>query len=40
MQRIFENTERNAFLSKGIFPKKELLKECMLYVQTQLIEKP
>jgi alpha-ketoglutarate-dependent dioxygenase alkB family protein 2 len=40
MERIFQNTERTAFLDKGNFINKELLKICITDVEPQLEEKP
>ena len=40
MERIFQNTERTAFLDKSIFINKELLENCITDVEPQLEEKP
>jgi hypothetical protein len=36
MQRVFENAKQSAFLDKGIFQDKELLEQCVSYVEPLL----
>ena len=40
MERVFQNVNGTAFLDKGIFTDKELLKQCISYVEPQLEERP
>jgi alkylated DNA repair dioxygenase AlkB len=40
MERVFQNVNGTAFLDKGIFIDKELLKQCISYVEPQLEERP
>ena len=40
MERVFENVEKTVFLDKCIFPNIELLKQCVIDIETQLEEKP
>jgi alkylated DNA repair dioxygenase AlkB len=40
MERVFQNVGGNAFLDKGIFINKELLEQCISYVEPQLEERP
>ena len=40
MERIFQNVDGTAFLDKGVFNHKELLEECIKYVEPQLVERP
>jgi len=40
MERVFQNTERTAFLDKGIFGDKELLEKCIADSVPQLEENP
>ena len=40
MERIFQNTDGTAFLDKGNFINKDLLEQCILYVEPQLEERP
>jgi alkylated DNA repair dioxygenase AlkB len=40
MERVFQNANGTAFLDKGIFTNKELLEQCISYVEPQLEERP
>jgi alkylated DNA repair dioxygenase AlkB len=40
MERVFQNVNGTAFLDKGLFIDKELLDQCILYVEPQLEERP
>jgi alkylated DNA repair dioxygenase AlkB len=40
MERVFQNVNGPAFLDKGLFIDKELLDQCILYVEPQLEERP
>ena len=40
MERVFQNSTGSAFLDRGIFTDKELLDQCMLYVEPLLEERP
>ena len=40
MERVFQNVNGSAFLDKGLFINKELLGQCVLYVESQLEEHP
>ena len=40
MEIVFQNTDRTAFLAKGIFTNKDLLEKCISDIQSQLEEKP
>ena len=40
MERVFQNANGTAFLDKGLFINKELLEQCVLYVEPQLEERP
>ena len=40
MERVFQNENGTAFLDKGLFVNKELLDQCILYVEPQLEERP
>ena len=40
MERVFQNASGSAFLDKGIFINKELLEQCISYVEPQLEERP
>ena len=40
MKRVFQNANGTAFLDKGIFTNKELLEQCISYVEPQLEERP
>jgi alkylated DNA repair dioxygenase AlkB len=40
MERVFQNENGTAFLDKGIFINKELLEQCISYVEPQLEERP
>jgi alkylated DNA repair dioxygenase AlkB len=40
MIRVFQNTDKTAFLDKGLFINKELLEKCIIDVESQLEEKP
>jgi len=40
MEIVFQNTDRTAFLTKGIFTNKDLLEKCISDIQSQLEEKP
>ena len=40
METVFQNTDRTAFLAKGIFTNKELLEKCISDIQPQLEERP
>jgi alkylated DNA repair dioxygenase AlkB len=40
MERVFQNSTGTAFLDKGVFANKELLDQCMLYVDPLLEERP
>ena len=40
MQRVFENTEKTAFLDKGNFENTKLLESCIADFVSQLIERP
>ena len=40
MERIFENTDKTAFLDKGIFTNEKLLKKCILEIESELQERP
>jgi len=40
MERVFQNVHGTAFLDKGIFVNKELLEQCISYVEPLLVERP
>jgi alkylated DNA repair dioxygenase AlkB len=40
MERVFQNANGTAFLDKGLFINKELLEQCVSYVEPQLEERP
>ena len=40
MKRVFQNAHKTAFLDTGIFANKELLEQCISYVDPQLEERP
>jgi alkylated DNA repair dioxygenase AlkB len=40
MERIFQSANGTAFLDKGVFMNKELLEQCISYVEPQLEERP
>jgi alkylated DNA repair dioxygenase AlkB len=40
MERVFQNVNGTAFLDKGLFINKELLEQCVSYVEPQLEERP
>jgi alkylated DNA repair dioxygenase AlkB len=40
MERVFQNANGPAFLDKGLFVDKELLDQCVSYVEPQLEERP
>ena len=40
MERVFQNTDGTAFLDKGNFINKELLKNCITDIEPQLEERP
>ena len=40
MERVFQNVNGTAFLDKGVFMNKELLEQCISYVEPQLVERP
>jgi len=40
MKRVFQNTDRTAFLDKGIFINKELLESCITDIEPHLEERP
>jgi alkylated DNA repair dioxygenase AlkB len=40
MERVFQNVNGTVFLDKGIFMDKELLEQCISYVEPQLEERP
>jgi alkylated DNA repair dioxygenase AlkB len=40
MEKVFQNANGTAFLDKGIFTNKELLEQCISYVEPQLEERP
>ena len=40
MEIVFQNTDRTAFLTKGIFTNKDLLEKCISDIQSQLEENP
>ncbi len=40
MERVFEDDDQQAFLDRGIFQNKELLEECVSYVEPLLEERP
>lgn len=40
MERVFQNTERTAFLDKGIFVNEKLLENCIIDIEPHLEERP
>ena len=40
MERVFQNANGTAFIDKGLFINKELLDQCVSYVEPQLEERP
>ena len=40
MERVFQNTTGTAFLDRAIFTDRELLEQCIAYVEPQLEERP
>lgn len=40
MERVFQTANGTAFLDKGLFVDKELLEQCVSYIEPQLEERP
>jgi alkylated DNA repair dioxygenase AlkB len=40
MERVLENSDKTAYLEKGVFLNKILLEECIAYVEPHLEEQP
>lgn len=40
MERIFQNIDGTAFLDKGVFMNRELLEDCIRYIEPLLEERP